>query len=126
LEVGRYLAGLFFDGFANKLYFRTEDFCHALHSLLRRGRRLRGKRAKFRDAHLGQARQAHARGDLLIAGALADPVDGAVLVFRGPSPEAAKAFAEADPYVINGLVKAWRVRKWMTVIGESSPEATSK
>jgi uncharacterized protein len=84
------------------------------------------KRAKFREAHLEHGRQAHARGDLVLGGALADPVDGAVLVFRGPSPEAAKAFAVADPYVINGLVKAWRVRKWTTVIGESSSEAGSK
>ena len=84
------------------------------------------KRAKFREAHLEHGRRAHARGDLMIAGALADPVDGAVLVFRGPSPDAAKAFAEADPYVINGLVKSWRVRKWMTVIGESSSEVVSK
>jgi len=28
------------------------------------------------------------------------------------------AFAKADPYVKNGLVKSWRVRKWATVIGE--------
>jgi len=76
------------------------------------------RRAKFREIHLEHARQAHARGDLVLAGALADPVDGAVLVFRGPSPEAAEKFAEADPYVKNGLVKAWRVRKWTTVIGE--------
>jgi uncharacterized protein YciI len=116
----------FFDGFANQLYFRTGDF--AMHFILFYDvvDDYVEKRAKFRDAHLEHARQAHARGDLVIAGALADPVDGAVLVFRGPSPEAARAFAEADPYVINGLVKSWRVRKWMTVIGESSPEAASK
>ena len=47
-----------------------------------------------------------------MAGALADPADGAVLVFRGPSPQPAESFAEADPYVRNGLVKRWRVRKW--------------
>ena len=76
------------------------------------------RRAQFREAHLKLARQAHERGDLVLAGALADPADGAVLVFRGDSPELAEDFAKADPYVINGLVKAWRVRKWATVIGE--------
>jgi uncharacterized protein YciI len=76
------------------------------------------KRATFRNEHLALARQAHQRGDLVLAGALADPVDGAVLVFRGPSPQPAEAFAKLDPYVTNGLVTAWRVRKWTTVVGE--------
>jgi uncharacterized protein YciI len=54
---------------------------------------------------------------LVLAGALAEPADGAVLVFRGDSTNVAEAFAKADPYVTNGLVNAWRVRKWTTVIG---------
>jgi uncharacterized protein YciI len=55
-----------------------------------------------------------------MAGALAEPADGAALVFRGPSPQAAEAFAQADPYVKNGLVKRWRVRHWNTVIGDGA------
>lgn len=78
------------------------------------------KRATFRAAHLELVRQAHERGELVLAGALAEPVDGAVLVFRGPSPQYAEAFAKADPYVTNGLVTQWRVRKWMTVVGEGA------
>jgi uncharacterized protein YciI len=74
------------------------------------------KRAPFRSEHLALVRQAHERGELILAGALADPVDGAVFVFRGPSPEAAEAFAKADPYVTNGVITSWRVRKWMTVV----------
>ncbi len=80
-----------------------------------------GRRAPFREAHLKLAREAHERGEIVLAGALADPVDGAVFIFRGESPEAAEAFAMADPYVKNGIVKAWRVRKWTTVIGDFSP-----
>jgi uncharacterized protein len=75
------------------------------------------RRAQFRAEHLELGRQAQERGELVLAGALAEPADGAVLVFRGESPDAAVAFAKADPYVRNGLVKAWRVRKWTTVIG---------
>src|SRR2546430_454188 len=78
------------------------------------------RRAQFREAHLKLARQAYERGELVLAGALADPVDGAVLVFRGSSPQPAEAFAQLDPYVTNGLVTAWRVRKWMTVVGEDA------
>jgi len=66
------------------------------------------RRAALRAEHLDLGRQALARGELVLAGAL---------VFRGESTAAAEAFAKADPYVKNGLVKSWRVRKWTTVIG---------
>ena len=72
------------------------------------------RRAPFRSGHLALAREAYDRGDLILAGALADPVDGAVLLFR--KADAAEAFAQADPYVSNGLIKSWRVRAWNTVI----------
>ena len=75
------------------------------------------RRAALRDAHLALARRAVERGELLLGGALADPVDGAVLLFQGSSPEVAAKFAKADPYVVNGLVTSWRVREWTTVVG---------
>jgi uncharacterized protein YciI len=76
------------------------------------------RRMPLRAAHLAHARAACARGELLLGGALADPVDGAVLLFQGDSPAAAEAFAVADPYVTNGLVTQWRVRAWTTVVGD--------
>jgi uncharacterized protein YciI len=82
------------------------------------------RRTPFRALHLKQVKEAHARGELVLAGALADPPDGAVLVFRGDSPAAAEAFAKADPYVTNGLVTDWRVRSWNTVIGDSATMPT--
>ncbi len=78
------------------------------------------QRAPFRAQHLAHARQAHHRGELVLAGALADPVDGAVLLFQGESPGVAAAFAEADPYVLNGLITRWYVREWTTVVGETA------
>ena len=78
------------------------------------------RRGPFRAEHLSLVQQANDRGELVMAGALADPADGAVLVFRGPSPQPAESFARADPYVRNGLVKTWRVRKWNTVIGDGA------
>jgi uncharacterized protein len=71
----------------------------------------------FRAAHLRHAREAVARGELVLGGAFANPVDGAVLLFRGASPAIAEAFAKSDPYVLNGLVRSWRVREWTTVVG---------
>lgn len=73
------------------------------------------RRAAFRDEHLGLVREAHGRGDLVLAGAFADPVDGALLVFRGQSHHIAEEFARNDPYVINGLVTRWNVREWSVV-----------
>ena len=78
------------------------------------------RRAQFRGPHLEKAWQASERGELVLAGALANPVDGAVLLFRGDSPEVAEKFARADPYVVNGAVKRWYVREWTTVVGEEA------
>jgi len=78
------------------------------------------RRGQYRDAHLKLAWAAVERGDLLLAGALAEPTDGAVLLFNGASPAAAEAFAKADPYVLSGLVTRWRVREWITVVGEQA------
>ena len=76
------------------------------------------RRGQFRPEHLALAWQAVERGELLLGGALADPVDGAVLLFEGESAEVAEAFAARDPYVRNGLVTRWKVRPWTTVVGE--------
>jgi len=78
------------------------------------------RRAEFRDAHLEKAWAASALGELVLGGALANPVDGAVLLFKGDSPEVAERFARADPYVTSGAVKRWHVREWMTVAGEDA------
>ncbi len=80
------------------------------------------RRAEFRAAHLAKAWQASARGELVLGGALADPVDGAVLLFKGDSPAVAEKFARADPYVTSGAVKRWYVRQWTTVAGEDAAQ----
>jgi hypothetical protein len=75
------------------------------------------RRRPFRAAHLQHARAAATRGELVLGGALADPVDGAVILFRSDSPAAAEQFAKSDPYVVNDVVKRWYVREWTTVVG---------
>ena len=74
------------------------------------------KRAPYRPAHLEMARDAAARGELVMAGALTDP-DGALLVFRAADTAAVETFARTDPYVTGGLVTRWSVRPWNVVIG---------
>lgn len=76
------------------------------------------RRVDLRTEHLRLAWSAQQRGDLVLAGALADPPSGAVLLFQGSSPAAAEAFAASDPYVRNGLITRWEVREWTTVVGD--------
>jgi len=78
------------------------------------------RRAPYRAAHLAHARAAAERGELLLGGALVDPIDASVLLFQGADAEVARRFAESDPYVTQGVVKGWRVREWMTVVGEGA------
>jgi uncharacterized protein YciI len=77
------------------------------------------RRAALRAEHLGLATAAHERGELVMAGALADPADRAVLVFKTDDRSNVVDFARNDPYVKEGLVKEWTVRNWTVVVGDS-------
>ena len=81
------------------------------------------RRAAYRDEHLRLVREAHERGEILLAGALSDPADRALLVFRAPERSVVEDFARNDPYVTGGLVTHWQVRPWAVVIGneETAP-----
>lgn len=78
------------------------------------------RRQAFRNEHLTLAWNACAAGELILAGALTEPSDGAILLFQGASPDVAERFARNDPYVKNGLVKKWWVRQWTTVVGAAA------
>lgn len=78
------------------------------------------RRRAYRNEHLLKAWAASERGELVLGGALANPADGALLLFKGDSPAVAEEFAKSDPYVLNGVVKRWYVREWTTVAGEES------
>ena len=78
------------------------------------------RREPFRQEHLTLAWNAAEAGELLLAGALDDPTEQALLLFEGASAQAATAFAKADPYVRHGLVTRWRVKQWNTVVGTSA------
>jgi uncharacterized protein YciI len=78
------------------------------------------RRTPYREEHLRLAREAHRRGELLLAGALMDPADCALLVFRTAERSTVEEFARNDPYVSSGLVTRWEVRSWAVVIGEDT------
>ncbi len=75
------------------------------------------RRGEYRAEHLSLANAAHQNGDIIMAGALADPADSALLIFKSDSPEVAENFAKNDPYVKNGLIIEWTVRPWTVVVG---------
>jgi len=78
------------------------------------------RRAEFRARHLKLAWEAQFRGELTLAGAYADPIDGATLLFQCDSREVPERFVAADPYVQSGLVTKWRIREWSTVVGRDA------
>ena len=82
------------------------------------------RRARYREEHLGLVREAHHRGELLLAGAFTDPADQALLVFCAPERSAAEDFARNDPYVTRGLVTRWEARPWAVVIANEASGLT--
>ena len=75
------------------------------------------RRAPYRDEHLRLLREAHTRGEVVMAGAVGETPDGAIIIFRGETPAVAEAFVRTDPYVSNGLILSWRVQPWNVVVG---------
>ena len=76
------------------------------------------RRGEFRNQHLSLAWDAHARGEMVLGGALSEPVDQAILLFQGETSVCVEQFVAADPYVAHGLVTRWQIRPWITVIGD--------
>ena len=83
------------------------------------------RRAAYREEHLRLARESYARGELVLAGALADSPAGALLVFNSGDATAAEHFAHNDPYLKNGVAKQWKVRPWTVVVGNEEPRVRS-
>ena len=79
------------------------------------------KRAAVRPAHLELARASVARNELQLGGAVPqdDPPFG-LLLFKGETAAVAEDFARADPCTSQGVVTSWRVREWITVVGEGA------
>jgi uncharacterized protein YciI len=78
---------------------------------------IENRRQPYREAHLEHLRRAHLSGMLRMAGALVDPVDGALLVLEAGSPGEVFAWVARDPYNEAGLLRALSVREWTIAIG---------
>ncbi|MDR1990726.1 MAG: YciI family protein [Acidobacteriaceae bacterium] len=75
------------------------------------------RRAPIRPAHLALVNDAHSRGELVMAGPLGDPHEGALLIFNVDHREAVEQFVQRDPYVQHGVVTRWRIVPWTVVSG---------
>lgn len=75
------------------------------------------RRAPYRDEHLRLVKEAYEGGELIMAGALANPVDQAILIFHAPDKTPVEKFIRDDPYVRHELIKQWEIRQWTVVIG---------
>lgn len=60
-------------------------------------------------AHRARWSDFHSRGTLLMIGSFADQ-EGALGIFT--TREAAEEFAREDPFVLNGVVRSWKIREW--------------
>ena len=79
------------------------------------------KRAAVRQ-RISNSRALPSRADeLQLGGAVPsdDPPFG-LLLFKAETAQVAEDFARADPYVSQGVVTSWRVREWITVVGEAA------
>ena len=79
------------------------------------------KRQPYRPEHLEHVSKAYQDSAMIMGGALADPPDKVMMVFKCPEADVVEEFAKTDPYVTNGLVKEWRVRRWNTVSSSGTP-----
>jgi uncharacterized protein len=80
------------------------------------------RRTAFREEHLRRVSESYARGELILAGALAEPADTALLIFHTDDKRTVELFVQNDPYIVNGLVKKSAIRPWNVVTGkEASP-----
>ena len=71
---------------------------------------VRSKAPPHVPAHRARWHEFHARGTLVMIGPFANAQEGAMGIFT--TREAAEEFANGDPFVLNGVVRAWHIREW--------------
>ena len=75
------------------------------------------KRDPYRADHIAGAKAAEADGKVVLAGALQNPTDAGVFVFKDCDEAFVDAFVKADAYDKAGLVPGYTIRPWMIVVG---------
>jgi uncharacterized protein YciI len=66
-------------------------------------------------AHKQRLDEFAGRGDLLMVGTFGDPqAQGSMAIFR--TRAAAEAFVAGDPFMLEGVVKAYEIRDWNEIL----------
>ncbi len=67
-------------------------------------------------SHNARVKEFHGRGTLLMVGTFGNPQEeGAMAIFT--TREAAEEFAKDDPFVVNGVIRSWKVLEWNESLG---------
>jgi uncharacterized protein len=72
------------------------------------------------EAHCSRWAEFAGRGELLMIGAFANPQEeGSMAIFR--TREAAEEFIRGDPFVLQGVVRGWRILDWQEALIPDGP-----
>jgi hypothetical protein len=73
------------------------------------------KAPAYFPAHKSRLDEFHARGELLMVGTFGDPqTEGSMSIFA--SRQGAEDFIKEDPFVLGGVVRAWRILEWDEIL----------
>jgi uncharacterized protein YciI len=77
------------------------------------------RRAPYREEHLRLLNEAHERGELVMAGALSEPVDGAVLIFCADDATVPRRFAQLRPDILENRLHTRLIggAEWIRTLG---------
>jgi len=76
-------------------------------------------RKPYRSKHLQLLEIELKKKHIVLGGALSDPADQAVIIWRVEDKKIIEEFVNNDPYVKNGLISKYEIRSWNIVIGNS-------
>ncbi len=77
------------------------------------------EREPYRAEHLRILQEYQDREELLLAGAVGEPVQGAAFVFKVATAADVQAFVDRDPYMANDLVTKASIAPWHVVTGSA-------
>jgi uncharacterized protein len=69
-------------------------------------------------AHLSRMHDFHAQGTLLMSGAFRTPGEPLSTMGVFKTQDAAQAFANGDPFIMNGIAAGWDISAWNEMVPE--------
>jgi len=76
------------------------------------------RKQRFRSKHLELVKSYYQQRKLIMGGALLEPNDAALLIFKCDGLAEVEAFVEKDIYYQKGLILEYSIRQWSVAIGD--------